>query len=359
MVKNFRLESESDVDPQGRFVLASHFKRFGFVVGLVISLFLTWIVLQRIEWSAMEGLFGRLKISQIFFAIGFIITSQLLRVLRWHQIMDDDSAKARSLKPFFLALSIGGLVNSLSPLRVGELVRCFFLSSALKDVRAIYVLATVTLEKILDFGVLLVILPVIFYNVIPSGLYVSYGWQPFVWFMLVVGLLVVAFVWRNQVNAGLRKGLEHFSSPHLRQKILSLFSSFMSGIGLIAGWRKSVVLVGTTFIIWFVDAAVIWSLSSALSISMSPFSALVMTAIISVSFVLPSSPGFVGTYDFFSMAGLVIIGVEEQEAIALTLVMHSALLISIFVFGLVGLWMIPGKNGGLLSIRKTISLIAR
>jgi uncharacterized membrane protein YbhN (UPF0104 family) len=53
--------------------------------------------------------------------------------------------------------------------------------------------------------------------------------------------------------------------------------------------------------------------------------------------MIPSAPGFIGTYEFFSVAALGLVRVEPTSALALTLVMHSWSLLATTAFGFVSL----------------------
>ncbi|MBF0383640.1 MAG: flippase-like domain-containing protein [Magnetococcales bacterium] len=345
MVDNNSSRQSSGVNARHKPVPTKFPKHLGMIVGIVISLFLGWVVFKRMEWQEIKRILDGIQVMQLAFTAGLIVAGQLLRVWRWRYIMEEDNAKKRKFRPFFSSMVLGGIVNSLSPVRLGELVRCFLLSSELKDVRTVYILATVTLEKILDLSVLLLVFQLVIFNeVIPPELSVSYSWLPMAWIVLGIVSLVTAFIWRDQVKAGLQSGLERLLSPQLQQKLMYLVFTFLSGMRLIVGWQKGITLMVVTFLIWALDAATIWGFAWAIDVPFSPFHALAMSAIMSLSFILPSSPGFVGTYDYFSMTGLVFFGLGEQEALTLTLVMHSALLVTTLTFGLLGLWIIKNQS---------------
>jgi uncharacterized membrane protein YbhN (UPF0104 family) len=53
--------------------------------------------------------------------------------------------------------------------------------------------------------------------------------------------------------------------------------------------------------------------------------------------MIPAGPGFIGTYEFFSVAALRLLGVEFASAMALTFLMHAWSLATAMVIGASGL----------------------
>jgi len=54
----------------------------------------------------------------------------------------------------------------------------------------------------------------------------------------------------------------------------------------------------------------------------------------SLATMIPSSPGYVGTFDFFTVSGFTVYGTGKASAVALTLVIHLVLWLPITAAGL-------------------------
>jgi uncharacterized membrane protein YbhN (UPF0104 family) len=50
--------------------------------------------------------------------------------------------------------------------------------------------------------------------------------------------------------------------------------------------------------------------------------------------MIPSSPGYIGTFDFFTISGFTLYGTNETQAAAMTLVIHIVLWLPITAAGL-------------------------
>jgi uncharacterized membrane protein YbhN (UPF0104 family) len=69
---------------------------------------------------------------------------------------------------------------------------------------------------------------------------------------------------------------------------------------------------------------------------------LLTTAVVSLGTVLPSSPGFVGVYDFLGRSVLGQFGVPAAEALAYVLVVHAALVLPVTLLGFWYTWRLGG-----------------
>jgi len=65
-----------------------------------------------------------------------------------------------------------------------------------------------------------------------------------------------------------------------------------------------------------------------------------VTAVINLGVVIPSSPGFIGTYQWLAVSALGIVGVDGEVAIAFSLLMQA-------------IWFIPTTIvGGVIAVRE-------
>ena len=89
--------------------------------------------------------------------------------------------------------------------------------------------------------------------------------------------------------------------------------------------------------IWACAAALV---CRSLGISLSPIELVFVTAVINLGVVIPSSPGFIGTYQWLAVSALGVVGVDGDVAIAFSLLMQAV-------------WFIPTMLvGGVIAIRE-------
>ena len=92
---------------------------------------------------------------------------------------------------------------------------------------------------------------------------------------------------------------------------------------------------------WTLWAAAAWVVAYSLGISLSLPEMLFITAMINLGSAIPSSPGFVGTYQWLCVAGLGLFGVGHAEAFAFAIVLQAV-------------WFIPTTIAGLVLFAQTV-----
>jgi uncharacterized membrane protein YbhN (UPF0104 family) len=74
---------------------------------------------------------------------------------------------------------------------------------------------------------------------------------------------------------------------------------------------------------WSAWAGGAWLVASAVGLSLSPLELAFITAVMNLGVALPSSPGFIGTYQWLAVAGLGLFDVGRTDAFAFSVLMHA------------------------------------
>jgi uncharacterized membrane protein YbhN (UPF0104 family) len=85
---------------------------------------------------------------------------------------------------------------------------------------------------------------------------------------------------------------------------------------------------------WAVAAYII---ARSLEIDVSLTEALFVTAVLNLGSAVPSSPGYVGTYEWLGVASLGLLDVDHEPALAFTILVHAAWYVPTTLFGAVAL----------------------
>jgi glycosyltransferase 2 family protein len=318
-----------DLRPQGRVSWRL------LLLGVSISSGFLILLLRKLEWNQFWGVLTRINGRILVVPIAAMICGSLLKPLRWQKIFP--SQMKPSFRLCFGALSVGNMANSFLPARGGDLLRCFLVARKSTLTGGSTVLATVGLEKILDGLALLGVLLISFWFFTPPRWLGRLG---MVSGLLFGGALGVAFVVHSRSSWVL--ALTHSVFRKLRLKPLGeqaagLFERFAQGLAAINCPTQMAGLVVLSVVIWIADAVGVWGLACALSISVSIPGAVLVSAVVGLSLMIPAGPGSIGTYEFFSVAALKLLGVEFASAMALTVLMHAWSLATAMMLGAGGL----------------------
>jgi len=92
-------------------------------------------------------------------------------------------------------------------------------------------------------------------------------------------------------------------------------------------------MLGTTILIWLGETLKYWFVMHAFPFE-APFTVLMlMTAMVNLFTTIPSTPGYIGTFDAPGIAVLTGSGVPHAVAVGYTLVLHVALWLPITLLG--------------------------
>ncbi|MSQ41256.1 MAG: flippase-like domain-containing protein [Dehalococcoidia bacterium] len=246
---------------------------------------------------------------------------------------------------------VGYMANNLLPVRLGEVVRSYYLSRR-DGVSASASLATIVVERVFDGLTLLVFiacvtlsLPVLTIvsglareaNIAPVVLIVG-GSLPF----LAVGGLLLLFASFPGAPLKVAMRVSRYLPVKINSRIEPLALRFLEGLATLKSPRRIVGLFLLSVPIWLAEAAMYLMLSYSFQINQafSSFPELVaaillLTAVSNLATSLPSSPGGVGPFEFFAKGAMVLLGVGSAQATAYVGVLHVALLVPVTVAGLV------------------------
>ena len=76
-----------------------------------------------------------------------------------------------------------------------------------------------------------------------------------------------------------------------------------------------------------------------MDIQLTVFQAFIVLLIVTILLTLPSTPGFVGAMEFGIKSGLMLFGVDENQALAFALVYHITQYLPVTIGGFVVLWL--------------------
>ena len=209
------------------------------------------------------------------------------------------------------------------PGRPGDLLRIEWLSRGARMSRT-PALASVAVDRGLDVVALLSVALALTYPVMQHALWldrleVVAGLVG----LLVVMLLVAAIVYAHRSRV----------SPAGRVRRVFANAGREAGNRL-HGWR-GLGAVLLTVLAWGAWALSAWLVASALGIALSPGEIVFVTSVLNLGVAVPSSPGYIGTYQWLGVSALGLLGVYDTEAFAFSVLMHASWFIPTTIAGVV------------------------
>jgi uncharacterized membrane protein YbhN (UPF0104 family) len=286
------------------------------VVGLGISALALWVLVASVDLPATGAALRRARIEGLAPIAAVIAIQFSLRTFRWSRL-------AASLRPeapvpasrFAAPLAIGYLGNAVLPARLGEAIRAAVLGRA-EGIPVAAVLGTVLVERILDTLTLAALAGVVAAAIAPD-------WMAH----LAAGVAIIAMVVLTVLVVGGRVAASRLRAA--QRGPLHTAATVGGGAGLtiasaVAGIPRSALAlaVGISLAAWLGDALLFWLVASALGIGLSLGAAFLVAAVTVLGTAIPSSPGYIGTFEAAAVAAAAALGVPSGDALALAVLAH-------------------------------------
>lgn len=318
---------------QGRFDASSWFK---LSTGIALSIAFLWILTQELDLNALLRSFTGLRFHLLVPALGFLGVGYAVRIFRWWYML-------RALEPGlplgvcvcpFLA---GVAVNNVLPLRAGDALRIFVFRRQLRS-PPMRVLGTVVIERILDsmtlLGLFLACLIGLPEDAFPRSFVAMVTWVSVVGvaatlLLVLAGLLLV----RYRHHPAIRR-FAFPASPRLPEAFARHGAHLLSAVGVVRSAPRVLVLIGLSVATWGFEGATYVTMAVAMGVDTAPLGPWFSLAAGTLATLIPSAPGYVGTFDYFAAHGLAAYGASFDSAVAFALSVHAVLWAPVTVAGL-------------------------
>jgi uncharacterized protein (TIRG00374 family) len=236
------------------------------------------------------------------------------------------------------SILIGFAANCILPARLGEFIRANYLGYTEKISR-ISTFGTIVVERIFDVFILLLILLIGLLGTTftgelnaVSGSLRTTGLSIFLIYILLIGFLI-GFKYKTDLFLTLLERLLFAFSPSLRSSIIEGVQNFALGLVPIKdfrGWTKAIIY---SFLLWFSALYQVKLIACSIGVSIPFIAAFIIMAMAAFGVMIPSSPGYIGTYHLAVQYGFLLFGVAREEALSAAILLHATFFIPTVIFG--------------------------
>ena len=285
------------------------------IIGLAISIVLLYFALKGISMHEILITLDRADYRIVFIPVLFVGLSVAGCSFRWSRVCGE---KVR-LRDTFTALIIGLFVNNVLPARIGEVARGYVLSKK-TGLSLTYSLSTVLADRFFDLAGLLAIT---FFFFPKQALPPSVSKAIFALVTLLMVCIAVMILLSRKRFAGLIAGKLHsikrpfFSKiGHRVLEIQENLRRINSPFNLLA---FTLISIGN----WLSMSAALYFVALALGVKLSFTYVPFVCALLNMGLTVPSSPGYIGVYQFLLTNLLLIFHVPKTEAFTVSILFHA------------------------------------
>ncbi|HEY7284298.1 MAG TPA: lysylphosphatidylglycerol synthase transmembrane domain-containing protein [Vicinamibacterales bacterium] len=308
-------------------------RRISFIVAAALAAVLLWLSLRGIDWREVKRIVSNASPGLLAISAACASITLFLRAVRWRVLLNAEGSIG--VPAVFWATAAGLFGNNFLPARAGELVRTVIVSTR-SGLGNVYVLATALSERVADMLVLVIVSAAVLLT-LPS----PPGWMARTATPIAMAGLIgaSAIAVLPLCESFVRRAIERLPLPdRLRLPLTHAIESGMRGVRAFHDVRRLSIFLGLTFVIWWLDAIGTVICASALDLRIPTAVAFLLIAGLGVGSALPSTPGYVGIYQFVAVSVLTPFGFSRTDAIAYILVAQALFFVVIGFWGSIGLW---------------------
>ncbi len=311
------------------------------MLSTVLAGVLLYLSVRGVDWGSVVRIIAGAHWPYVIAAVGTIAFSLFWRAMRWRILLNAETRFP--VATVFWATSVGYLGNNFLPARAGEVIRSLLISRR-SSLSRTYVFTTAIGERMMD-----VIALVLFSSLALLTLDRKPGWMKDLSGTMAVSAAIGAILVVILPHTGglLEKVLLRLPLPAgLRKFLLRLTEQVLLGLRAFHDWGRFARFVVLTVVIWLSDSLGTILGARALGLTIPfPVAVLLLTGL-GLGSALPSTPGYVGIYQFVAVTVLTPFGISRDAALAYILVYQAMGYLVIVGFGLPALYQLQARPGG-------------
>jgi len=302
-------------------------------VGILLLVALIW-------WTGIDKIGAAIgSASPLWLAASaaVILPAYFLRAIRWKLLLAPVKKTVRVSNTFW-STAIGSMVNTLIPIRLGEFVRAYTLGEKegtgfAPGLSSIVVERTLDLIGLLSIGIATMLLVSTQANL--SSLAVNIFTAVAAFIAVILAVIIVGIKKEDLII----KLLTRITSkiPFVKKyttRIADFAGSLIKGLqGLSQNPKMFIASISLTWILWLIYTSATYFTFIAFNHPLSFVAAILGGALMSLSHILPATPGYVGSYEAFWAVIFFSLGVPENLLLATAVISHLVGLLPIIILG--------------------------
>lgn len=258
-----------------------------------------------------------LKNANYFFILAsvlLLIIIIFLRSLRWKLLF----IKELKINDLYQSQLIGYMGNNIFPLRLGEILKAFFLEKKSK-ISKYEIIGTVILERVLDLiGLILLFLILLNFSIIE---FLSTSYLKIIYLILIFVLISIMISFN----------LYRLKKYSFNSNFFKILRDVVSGFSIIS---KSNFLLSIfyTMLIWFSYILVVYLVQKSMYLNLTLIQCILLLFLSSLALIVPSLPGNIGTFEGSVVYTLLLFGIKDDFGFAF--ILHAVSFIPYTLLGL-------------------------
>lgn len=300
-------------------VLRKHRNLVGLFVGLPISALFLWLAVRSADPGSVRASLQAARLPLVALAVVAMLAVYGFQAVRWRAIARTPLVGPRR----FYELVVSGVAcNNVLPARIGDLLRARWLGRE-AQIPAGRALGTVVLDRGCDVVALFAFLAVGLVAVTSADWLLRIAIAGAVGLLALGALLVFVRLYTKARSRERRK----------RSLVRRVIRDTAEMLAEPLGRRRSLIWAALSLAAWSTWGLAAILIGHSVGIELGLLDALLVAGVMNLGVAIPSSPGFVGTYQWLGVASLGLLGVGADDALAFSILLHASWYVPTTVLG--------------------------
>jgi len=315
----------------------------GVLPGLVLAGIFLWLLLRQVALDELKAALAAASVPLVLAALAAFCVGYACRIERWRVMLAADNPALHwrhCAGPFLASVA----ANNVLPLRAGDVMRAFAFNARLQ-VGAATAVSTLIVERLLDLLLTAALLGLgLAWFGIDSSRLIGVGAAVVIAAALaILFILLLPSVFRPPAQALGR--LAARALPKIGSGAAREIDKAFTALERMARGSTMTKLVAWSALAWIAEGCVFWFAARALPGIGEPLGAWIALPVGTLATVIPSTPGYAGTFDFFTAKAMTASGNAPAAATAFALLVHALL------------WLPPTLAGGIYQLLHPLARI--
>ncbi|MEB3198747.1 MAG: lysylphosphatidylglycerol synthase transmembrane domain-containing protein [Candidatus Sericytochromatia bacterium] len=308
------------------------------LIGLALSGICLFLVFRKVDTTRLLASLSGLNVGYLLAALGVFLSTFLVRALRWKTLLS--TSQALPTRQVLGIVMIGYMANNLLPARLGEFVRAYVLRVR-TGIRKSTSLATILVERIFDGLSLLFILGALLLahklgwlslkHDFPDSIQWAGGFAGAVFVSAFAVLLALEM--HAPLGDTIRGLLRKWLPDGLATRLCELLDAFVEGIGCVRNAGVMAFVMGASLLIWSIEGVTYALVGQAFHLELPLRAFLITMVIVNLGTLIPSAPGFIGTFQLFCWISLGLFAIPKETAVSYGLVLNLLEYLPVTIIG--------------------------
>ena len=286
------------------------------ISGFIVSIVMLYFSLKGINEGAIFETLKKTDYRLVFIPLLFISFSIMLSSFKWQKI----SGNNVKFSDTFTSLMIGLFVNNVLPARIGEVARGYVLSKR-TGISFTYTISTVFVDRIFDLAGLLLITLLFFPKhslpvKVSQAIYILIG-------LLTVCIIMIIALSRERFANAIAGQLNRIQRPFLA-KFAKRIIEIQGNLKRIQSPLNILLFIVIAFLQWLSMSTALYFVMLTLGVKISFIYVPFVCALLNMGLTIPSSPGYIGVYQFLLVYLLSIFDVPKYEGFTVSVLFQAS-----------------------------------